>query len=187
MVRPTRPKPPPPKPTAADKKRLYIAMGLAGGFVVLVILGFVIKIGGVNVYTKFYQVVSGTAPKGDGKVQGDLLRELQNTDDYIELVRSEYASHAEALKLEDANQLRDARKSVKLAADAIASSIGGCESSAKKLKEGKFDRPTPAEFEAREKKLSELSAKYNDLLKQIDQKIEKSGVIIESGEGKKQK
>lgn len=156
-----------PKLTASDKTRVRVLIGLAVGFVALIILGFVIPVGNVTLWGKVVQVITGTAPEGGGRVQMNYLQELQNTDEYISTLRNDLADYTEDVKSKDPAKLQQTRKFLQTNCDAVAGTIKTCEGMAQKIKEGKWDRPTPADCAARVKSLSELRDKFKQLLDQI--------------------
>jgi len=157
-----------PQLTASDKTRVRVFIGLAVGFVALIILGFVVPIGDVSVWKKVGQVISGTAPEGGGRVQQNYVIELESTDQYLASLKEDWAAYSEDAKSTDPAKLKQTRMFVKTGCATIAGSIRNCEGFAQKLKEGKWDKPTPAEFLDRAKKLTDYSAKFKALLDQLD-------------------
>jgi hypothetical protein len=157
-----------PKLTASDKRRVNVLFILAGAFVALIVLGFVIPVGNVSLWKKVGQVITGTAPEGGGRVQQNYVIELQSTDEYLASLKDDLAAYTEDAKSTDPAKLKQTRMFVKTSADTIAGSIKNCEGYAQKLKDGKWDKPTPAEFNERAKKLAEYAAKFKALLDQLD-------------------
>jgi hypothetical protein len=145
-------------------------LALAGGFVVLVVLGFVVRVDDVSVWTRFGQVVSGKGPKGGGKVGMEYLSELERLDEYLDHLRSELSEHTKSARSGDAAALKETLKSVQVASETIGFSISNCETTVRKLKEGGYTRPAPSDFEDRARKLATLSRSYKDLAGELEKK-----------------